>query len=63
MPLLNPLEALRGGDQGAADAGFHGGVAGVGDHQVVGLRPGAVQRVGGLDGSDQVVAALDVSSA
>ena len=50
------LEAFGGGDQGAADAGLHGGVAGVGDDLVVGFRPGARQVVGGAGRADNVVA-------
>jgi hypothetical protein len=43
---------------GAADAGLHGRMAGVGHHQVVGLGPGLVQAVGGGDRADDVVAPL-----
>src|SRR5579862_3631214 len=49
-------EAVHAGDQRLADAGFHHRMAGVGDDLVRRLGPGAVQFVGGGDGTDQVIA-------
>ena len=59
MFLMGLLELFGCPDQGAADAGFHGRMPGVGNDDVIGFRPSPSQCVGGNDRANHVVSSLN----